>query len=239
MIGTTDLPYEGDPGSVAITPDESEYLCTAISRYLKTNVTPADAVWSYSGVRPLYDDASENVSAVTGTTSSDIDAPEGEPPLLSIFGGKITTYRKLAEHALAKLLPLLGKQAAPWTDGALLPGGDLPDADFDRGLADFQRRHDWLPAPLARRYLRAYGTRAERLLDGAKGLGDLGEPLGDDLYAAEVDYLVKTEWARRAEDILWRRSKLGLHVSQETKERLAEWLKQLPRPDADQRAATG
>ena len=239
LIGTTDLPYEGDPGSVAITPAESDYLCAAIGRYLNTSVTPADAVWSYSGVRPLYDDASENVSAVTRDYVFDIDAPQGEPPLLSIFGGKITTYRKLAEHALAKLLPLLGRQAPSWTRDAVLPGGDLPDADFDRGLAEFRRRYDWLPDALARRYLRAYGTRAERLLAGARGLGDLGEPLGDDLYEAEIDYLVKTEWARRAEDILWRRSKLGLHVSPETRERLADWLKQSPEPGAGQRVAAG
>lgn len=239
LIGTTDLPYEGDPGTVAITPAESEYLCTAISRYLKASVAPGDAVWSYSGVRPLYDDASENVSAVTRDYVFDIDAPEGEPPLLSIFGGKITTYRKLAEHALARLLPLLDKQAPTWTEGALLPGGDLPNADFDRGLADFQACHDWLPAPLARRYLRAYGTRTERLLAGAKGLGDLGEPLGDDLYEAEIDYLVRNEWARRANDILWRRSKLGLHVAQETKDRLANWLKQSPGPGAGKRMAAG
>ena len=229
LIGTTDLAYEGDPAQVAISEAESVYLCEAVNRYLNKQVAPSDAVWSYAGVRPLYDDASQDVSAVTRDYVFDVDAPDGAPPLLSVFGGKITTYRKLAEHALERLLPLLERTSPdwtrpwtrPWTRGAVLPGGDLPGADFERALADFQARHAWLPAGLARRYLRAYGTRAERLIGEAKSLDGLGASLGDQLYEAEVDYLVQSEWARSADDILWRRSKLGLHVTPATRERLA------------------
>ncbi len=221
LIGTTDVAYEGDPAQVAIDEAERAYLCAAVNRYLAKPVAPSDAVWSYAGVRPLYDDASQNVSAVTRDYVFDLDTAGGAPPLLSVFGGKITTYRKLAEHALERLLPLLGRSAPAWTRDSVLPGGDLPGADFERGLADFQRRHPWLPADLAWRYLRAYGTRAERLIGGAKGLDGLGQALGDGLYEAEVDYLVQSEWARSADDILWRRSKLGLHVTPATRERLA------------------
>ena len=237
LIGTTDLPYEGDPGSVAITPAESEYLCSAISRYLKTSVTPADAVWSYSGVRPLYDDASENVSAVTRDYVFDIDASEGRPPLLSIFGGKITTYRKLAEHALAKLDEASGRQTAAWTQSAPLPGGDMPDADFERFLETLKRERPWLPAELARRYARAYGTRVTRMLDGIQDLDDLGEALGEGLYEAEADYLAREEWARCADDVLWRRSKLGLHVDDAAKARLAAWFDRQQRPTGSSKAA--
>ena len=243
LIGTTDLPYEGDPADVAISADETDYLCASVNQYMASSVSPADVVWSYAGVRPLYDDASENVSAVTRDYVFDMDAPEGQAPLLSIFGGKITTYRKLAEHALDKLLPGLGLTTQTWTAGESLPGGDIPDADFEAYRAAFTRAHSWLPPALARRYLRAYGTRTARLLDGATDLKDLGESIGDDLYEAELDYLVNEEWAKSAADILWRRSKLGLHVSQDTKDRLAAWLGQdrqsgkTRRADKNQRAA--
>ena len=227
LIGTTDIAYEAEPDDVAITSEETEYLCAAVNRYFARPVTPDQVVWSYAGVRPLYDDASENVSAVTRDYVFDIDPGESETgtaPLLSVFGGKITTYRKLAEHALEKLLPLIGTSAGPWTAGAPLPGGDMPDADFDAFLAEVRAAHPWLPAPLARRYARAYGTRVAALLDGVRGLNGLGEDLGGGLYAAEVEHLVRNEWATTAEDILWRRSKLGLHVTDATKTRLERWL---------------
>lgn len=224
LIGTTDIPYDGDPGEVRMTPAEADYLCTAVNRYLAKPVRPEDAVWSYAGVRPLYDDASANVSAVTRDYVFDIDGEPGRAPLLSIFGGKITTYRKLAEHALEKLQPLLGLSAATWTEGAVLPGGDLPDADFERFLAGLRADRPWLPAALARRYARAYGTRLESFLAGAKGLDDLGEHFGDGLYEAEMGYLMGKEWAASAADILWRRSKLGLHVARQTEARLNDWL---------------
>jgi glycerol-3-phosphate dehydrogenase len=238
LLGTTDKLYEADPGQVEIDADETEYICNAANHYFRQPVTKADVIWTYSGVRPLYDDANENVSAVTRDYVFDVDGGfgtddegdggEDKPPLLSVFGGKITTYRKLAEHAMDKLLPLLGERGhsagAAWTEGAALPGGDIADADFEGYLADLQRRHPWLPAHMARRYARAYGTRSERILDGAEKLGDLGPHLGDELYAAEVRYLQAYEWARTADDILWRRSKLGLHLSEATQEALAAHL---------------
>jgi glycerol-3-phosphate dehydrogenase len=193
-------------------------------------------VWSYSGVRPLYDDMRENVSTVTRDYVFDVDlGPGGDAgadaanaaPLLSIFGGKITTYRKLAEHALDKLLSQLEPErpARPaWTQRATLPGGDLPGADFDTFLAELQAKRPWLPAELARRLARAYGTRVEVLLGAATGLAELGEDLGCGLHEAEADYLTSEEWALNAEDILWRRSKLGLRFSEQNKARLDDWI---------------
>jgi glycerol-3-phosphate dehydrogenase len=236
LIGTTDLPYEGDPGAVAITEDEIGYLCAAVDRYFDRPVDPAQVAWSYAGVRPLYDDASENVSAVTRDYVFDIDGGDGKAPLLSVYGGKITTYRKLAEHAMAKLQPLLDRTGMPWTERASLPGGDMADADFERFLDKLQRSRPWLPAPLAGRYARAYGTWVERLLDGRDSLDALGEDLGGGLHEAEVQYLVESEWAVNQDDILWRRSKLGLHVAKQTQERLADWLGQSDR--TERRVAT-
>ncbi|HET6521983.1 MAG TPA: glycerol-3-phosphate dehydrogenase, partial [Geminicoccaceae bacterium] len=161
LIGTTDLDYEGDPAEVRITPAEIDYLCTAVNRYLAEPVTPERIVWTYAGVRPLYDDAAKDVSAVTRDYVFDVDTADGGAPLLSVFGGKITTYRRLAEHALDRLRPLLGITAGAWPGRAPLPGGDMRDADFDAFLDGLRRERPWLPADLARRYARAYGTRVD------------------------------------------------------------------------------
>jgi glycerol-3-phosphate dehydrogenase len=226
LIGTTDVDYDGDPAAARTTPAETVYLCDAVNRYFQEATRPDQVVWSFAGVRPLYDDAEENLSAVTRDYVLDLDQVEGEAPLLSIFGGKITTYRTLAEHALAKLQPVLGFGGAPWTATAPLPGGDLPGGDFEAFVRELQRAARWLPSNLARRYARAYGSRVERFLVGARGLGDFGERLGDGLYEAEVEYLRRHEWAVTADDILWRRSKLGLHLGAETVARLEEYLGQ-------------
>jgi glycerol-3-phosphate dehydrogenase len=179
---------------------------------------------SYSGVRPLLADDAANLSAVTRDYLLESDATSERAPLLSVFGGKLTTYRRLAEEALDLLAQSLPKMKTAWTANAPLPGGDIPNADFEAFLADFRRSAPWLPEALARRYARAYGTRVDRLLSGARSLSELGEDLGGGVYGAEIDYLLSQEWARTAEDILWRRSKLGLHVSPETTQRLAERL---------------
>ena len=226
LIGTTDIAFYDDPASVAIVGEEIRYLCESVSRYFRNRVMPADIVHSYSGVRPLYDDHAKNASAVTRDYVLAAEGGAGQPVLLSVFGGKITTYRRLAEHALEKLLPLLGRAAsAGWTARAPLPGGDMPEADFDAYLAQFSALYPFLPGPLARRLVRAYGTRAPRILGEAKSLGDLGPDFGGGLFEAEVNYLVAQEWARDPEDILWRRSKLGLHVPADTALKLDAYLK--------------
>ncbi len=218
LIGTTDLPWDRDAGRVEISAEETAYLCEAVTRWMQAPVTPADVVWSYSGVRPLHDDGAANASAVTRDYVLELDAPEGGAPALSIYGGKITTYRRLAEAALEKL----GVGGASWTGTAPLPGGDLPGADFPRFLADLRAAYPFLPADLAHRLARAYGTRVTAVLGTAKAMADLGEDLGGGLTAAELAYLRTHEFAETAEDVLWRRSKLGLHVPDGTGTRLAE-----------------
>jgi glycerol-3-phosphate dehydrogenase len=225
LIGTTDVAYTGDPNGVAISAGEVAYLCDMASRYFVHPVTPADVVWSYSGVRPLLEDESADLSAVTRDYVLEYDGDGQHAPLLSVLGGKITTYRKLAEEALDLLAPGLGGVRPAWTAHAPLPGGDIEDADFDGFLATFRRAHAWLPADLALRYARAYGTRAHHVLGNAAAIEQLGEDFGAGLHAAEVSYLIEQEWASSAEDILWRRSKLGLHVGPETSARLDEWLR--------------
>ncbi len=225
LIGTTDVEYHGDPAEVAIDADETAYLCEAANRYFAKPIAPSDVVWSYSGVRPLLDDASGRASEVTRDYLLDLDAGDGAP-LLSVFGGKITTYRKLAEEALDRLAPKLGCEAGAWTgEDAPLPGGDIADADFAGFLARFRAEYRWLPDALALRLARAYGTRAARVLGAATSLEGLGEHFGAGLTAAEVDYLVREEWARTAEDILWRRSKLGLRLDAEQRAKLEHHLR--------------
>jgi len=213
LIGTTDLEYAGDPSQVAIDAHETQYLCDSINRYFKQKISPADVRWTYSGVRPLLEDENaDDPSAVTRDYSLELDAPAGEAPLLSVFGGKITTFRKLAEQAAEMLGEALQRSAPAWTVGAPLPGGDIAHANFDRFLAEFRQQHVWLPAALAHRLARAYGTRAYRVIGDARSLAALGREFAPGLYEAELSYLRDTEWARTAHDVLWRRSKLGLHV---------------------------
>jgi len=230
LIGTTDVDFQGnldDLGQIAISASEIDYLCQAVNRYFRQNVTPGDMTWSYAGVRPLYDDTRGNPSAITRDYVFDITGGDnGEPVLLSIFGGKITTFRKLAEHALAKLAPYLdpAKNQKAWTASAPLPGADLPDANPAAYAATLQTRHPWLPAALARRYSGAYGTLSERILAGAQSLADLGTDFGGGLTEREVRWLVEHEWAMTTDDILWRRTRLGLHVGPETVQQLERWL---------------
>jgi glycerol-3-phosphate dehydrogenase len=220
LIGTTDVAYQGDPGEARITHAEIVYLCQAVSRYFREALTPDRVLWTFAGVRPLCDDAKAKLSAVTRDYAFDLNQIAGEAPLLSILGGKITTHRKLAEHALEKLEPVLGFGGRPWTATAPLPGGDLPNGDLELFVRELRIVAPWLPPDLARRYARAYGSRVEKLLMGARRLDDLGEHLGGGLYEVEVEYLHRYEWAMTAEDILWRRSKLGLHVGADTIARL-------------------
>jgi glycerol-3-phosphate dehydrogenase len=224
LVGTTDVPFEGDPARVAISREEIEYLCETVSRYFRRSVTADDVRWSYSGVRPLSDDESANVSRVTRDYRLEVAESDAHPVVLSVFGGKITTYRRLAEHALEKLQPAIGGERREWTGTSPLPGGDIPRADFASFASSVKKRWPFLPAPYAERLARAYGTRVDRILGGARSMIDLGEHYGAGLTQAEVSYLLAHEWAMTVDDILWRRTKLGLHLSPEARRRLTDVL---------------
>ena len=224
LIGTTDVPVD-DYQTPSISTAETEYLCSIANAYLARPIAAADIVWTYSGVRPLYDDGSADPSAVTRDYVLKLDAAEGRAPLLSIFGGKITTYRKLAEHALGQLRPFFAQMRAPWTDRASLPGGDLPPG----GLAAYERalaaRYPGLSPQLLAALARRHGTRAPRVLADARSPADLGVHFGHTLYASEIDYLVAEEWAIDADDVLWRRTKCGLHLSAAERTAVAGYLR--------------
>ncbi len=221
LIGTTDIEYKDDPSRPVISADEIRYLCDAANRYFKKQLTANDVVWSYSGVRPLLQDDSGNASEVTRDYLLDID--RNGAPLLNVFGGKLTTFRKLAEEAVDRLAPLLGNERPAWTaDAPPLPGGG--ERDMDELIADLRSIRPWLDERFASRLAHNYGTRARDLLGEASGLDELGEHFGADLYQTEVDYLVRHEWATEADDILWRRSKLGLRVDADGVQRLTEYL---------------
>jgi D-erythritol 1-phosphate dehydrogenase len=227
LIGTTDIAYDGRPEDVVADEEETAYLLGVLGRYFTSSPKRSDVLHRFSGVRPLYDDAAENPSAVTRDYSFDCEpaAPaDGCPPVVSVFGGKLTTYRKLAEHALRVLTPFFPNMGKSWTSGATLPGGDLPGADFEAFLAGFAAHHSWLPSPLAAHYARLYGTRAEELLDGARDLPDLGLPFGALLYEREANFLLRSEWASSAEDILDRRTKHGLLLTLEQRNDFSDWL---------------
>jgi glycerol-3-phosphate dehydrogenase len=211
LIGTTDIDYQGDPARVAISDAEIDYLCAAASEYFRDPVTRDEIVWSYSGVRPLFDDHASAAQEATRDYVLRLDRPEGAPGLLDVFGGKLTTHRRLAEDALEKIETVIGRRGKPWTKGAKLPGGDFAPTDFAGEVARTAARHLNLPRELIERLVRLYGTKTAVLLDGVETVADLGEDFGGGLSAREVDYLVAHEWARTAEDILWRRTKLGLH----------------------------
>ncbi|WP_454884829.1 glycerol-3-phosphate dehydrogenase [Sphingomonas oryzagri] len=221
LIGTTDVAWHDDPAAPAISEEEAAYLCESVSRYFAKPVRPVDVVRSYAGVRPLFDDGNASASAVTRDYVLKLGEEEG-PQILSVFGGKITTYRRLAEHALGKLAPFLPAMGAAWTDRVALPGGDI--GDFDSFLAEVRRRWPFLSEWTSWRLARAYGSRIDRVLGDAASLAELGEDLGGGLHTCEVDYLVREEWARTAEDILWRRSKLLLHAPPGTEKRLEHYL---------------
>jgi glycerol-3-phosphate dehydrogenase len=213
LIGTTDVDYTGDPAEASASPEEIDYLCASVNRYFSRRIGPEDVVWSYAGVRSLYDDGASSAQEATRDYVLQLDETDGAP-LLSVFGGKITTYRRLAEAAIAKLKNHLPALAAPsWTGGAPLPGGDFPKEAFGPQVASLRARYPFLDQGLARRLVRAYGTRAKRIVDGAQSMADLGRVFGANLTEREVLYLMDQEWAATAEDVLWRRTKLGLRLT--------------------------
>ncbi|WDA39820.1 glycerol-3-phosphate dehydrogenase [Erythrobacter sp. BLCC-B19] len=231
LIGTTDVDHHGSLDEVRASPEEIAYLCAGASEYFRTPVTPADVVWTYSGVRPLVDDGSGRPEAATRGYRFEIDGGPGEAPLLSVFGGKITTYRELSAEAISKLVPFLPVLAgADWTGGAFLPGGDFGRFDAPALARDLAERYPFLTETRAARLVRLYGTVAAEFLGAAKSAADLGEDFGHGLTAAEVDHLIAREWARSAEDVLWRRTKLGLHFTPEQTARLAAYITERTTP---------
>ena len=223
LLGTTDVDYTGDPAAVRIEDEEIAYLCALANRYFQRQINAREVRWSYSGVRPLLADESRDPMSVTRDYALELERDPA--PLLSVFGGKITTYRRLAEDAVDTLAPLLGTRAPGWTARATLPGGDLPEGSFAVFLRTVERRYPWLPPRLQQRYAHAYGTRVERVLGSAGALGDLGRELLPGLHEREVEYLCREEFARSADDILWRRTKLGLHLLGADPAPLERWLK--------------
>jgi glycerol-3-phosphate dehydrogenase len=225
LIGTTDLDYKAEPGPVEISAEEIDYLCAAASEYFAKPVTPDEIVWTYAGVRPLYDDGASAAQEATRDYVIKTEAEEGGA-LINVFGGKLTTSRRLSEEVVDGFGKLIGRMGPRWTRKAKLPGGEFEPTGFEAEVGTLRQAYPWLEPALARRLTRLYGTRAPALLGDAKNAGGLGENLGADLFAREVDYLITEEWARTADDVLWRRTKLGLRVTPQDKERLAGYMAQ-------------
>ncbi|MDI9408191.1 MAG: glycerol-3-phosphate dehydrogenase [Candidatus Pacebacteria bacterium] len=226
IIGTTDVPYEGDAAAVEISQSEIDYLLASVNGYFKTQLSRPSILASYAGVRPLYDDVQNNPSAVSRDYVFDLEGAAGEAPLLSIFGGKITTYRRLAEGAMARLKSHFPHLPKNWTGREPLPGGDFAKGGFDGFVQSLTRDYPWLPESLACHYARLYGTRTSRLIGSAQGLSDLGEEFGGQFYAAEAQYLCQNEWAKTAEDILLRRTKHAYHLTPEQTVDFTHWFNQ-------------
>ncbi|SDN65947.1 glycerol-3-phosphate dehydrogenase [Pseudomonas jinjuensis] len=228
LVGTTDREYQGDPARVRISDEETDYLLSVVNRHFKHQLSRDSVLHSYSGVRPLCNDESDDPSAVTRDYTLALSGAAGEPPLLSVFGGKLTTYRKLAEAALELLKPCFPLMGRPWTATMPLPGGEQM-SDSQTLAEQLRERHAWIAPELARRWATTYGSRTWGLLEGVSGPADLGEHFGASLHAREVDYLCQQEWACEAEDILWRRTKLGLFLSSQEQEHLRAYLQSMSR----------
>lgn len=223
LIGTTDVDYNGDPGAAKIEANEIDYLCRLASDYFKNPVTPQDVVWSYSGVRPLLDDGASAAQEATRDYVLELDDAGGAAPMLNVFGGKITTYRRLAEdalHILSKVIPV----GAAWTAGATLPGGDFPVDGVGEQVRALMKTAPGIEHAHASRLIRTYGTRAQQIVDGVARADQLGRMFGGGLSEREVQYLIDNEWARTVEDILWRRTKMGLRLTPQQAAGLSEWL---------------
>ncbi|MGB3212082.1 MAG: glycerol-3-phosphate dehydrogenase [Desulforhopalus sp.] len=225
LIGTTDQDFTGDPDMVEISPEETEYLCKAASEYFCQEIGGADVISSFSGIRPLFDDGKGEAKAATRDYVLKLDTGKNEAPLLSIFGGKITTYRKLAESVLEKISPFLPQMGREWTEQCHLPGGDFDPGNFDIEVENLMNRCPVLKRELAIRLFRAYGSCSHEMTSTIRDKGDMGPLFGHDLYGFEVDYLIAREWALCAEDVLWRRTKLGLFLSAAETEALDMYIK--------------
>ncbi len=213
LIGTTDRDYEGDPADAKIAQGEIDYLCAVASEYFKKPVLPSEIIWSYSGVRPLYDDGASRAQEATRDYVLKSSITPGGAALINVIGGKLTTYRRLAEVTLEKAAEIIGTKGKPWTDRVPLPGGDFAPTGYPEVVAGLKRDYPFLDLAYAQRLVRLYGTLARKILGLARSYADLGRHFGDDLYEAEVRYLMLNEWARTLDDVLWRRTKRGLHAS--------------------------
>ncbi len=224
LIGTTDRDYDGDPSQVKISDEETQYLCNAASEYFAEPVTKDDIVWTYSAVRPLYDDGASKAQEATRDYVLKLENTDGEAPLLNVFGGKLTTYRRLAEHALEKIGEAIGDKGTPWTGKSSLPGGDFAATGYEAEVRKLTTKYSFLSERQARRLVRLYGTKAYAILGDAKSVEALGQHFGGDLYEREVEWLMRQEWARTSDDVLWRRTKQGLHFSKEEAAALNDYM---------------
>jgi glycerol-3-phosphate dehydrogenase len=224
LVGTTDMAYEGDPSQASASDAEIEYLCAAVNRYLATPVSPKQVVWSYAGVRALYDDRRTALSAVTRDYMLRVDDVAGSAPVLSVYGGKLTTHRRLAERVLERLASYFPTLKESGTAGAVLPGGDFGEYAREEFEARFAARYRALPEAVVKGIFRRHGALAAEVLGDSRGAADLGEDFGAGLCEREVRYLVEHEWAASAEDVLWRRTKCGLHLDERARARVADFL---------------
>ncbi|MCP4065381.1 MAG: glycerol-3-phosphate dehydrogenase, partial [Gammaproteobacteria bacterium] len=221
-VGTTDVDYEGDPKKAKISPEETDYLLNIVNSHFKRQLEPSDVIWSYSGVRPLMDDEQENAQKASRDYSFEVNSEKGKAPLISVFGGKITTYRKLAEAATDKLCQFFPEAGGRWTKTGVLPGGDF--ANHEALEETLRRDFPWLSEKVISRYVRTYGTTSYDILHNCHSMDDLGEHFAGTLYQREVEHLIKNEWAMTSEDILWRRTKQGLYSSDADVEALDRYL---------------
>lgn len=231
LIGTTDIPWEGRAEDVVADEEEIEYLIAAVNRYFKQQLGREDVLETFSGVRALFDDGQGNPSAVTRDYVFDLDESKGAP-LLNVFGGKITTFRELAERGINRMRDYFPAMGDDWTDRSPLPGGDMPDADYEAFMQSVKARYPWMPRGVRRHYGRLYGSRVSDIVGGADSLNALGRHFGGDFHEAEARYLIDHEWARTPDDILWRRTKHGLHLTEAQREAFADWFRERTRKAA-------
>ena len=223
LIGSTEVEVSGEPGPVAISDDEVNYLCRAVGRYISREIRPYDVVWSFAGLRPLFGENEDSLSAITRDYDFELDMVSGTP-VLTVYGGKISTYRRLAEVVLEKLTTFFPDMKSSWTDSTPLPGGDIPNGDFDTFVRQVTRDYPRLPEPLIESLVRRYGTLCTEVISDARDVESFGQYFGAGLYKREVDYLINSEWAYAAEDVLWRRTKTGLHMSEIERSAVSEYL---------------
>lgn len=226
LVGTTDVALEGEPGVAQASDAEVEYLCRAAGRYLQRPVEPAQVVWRFAGVRPLYDDGTNDPSAITRDYTLRVDDDSGAAPVLSIYGGKVTTYRRLAEHALQKLAPYFPGLKGDWTAKVPLLGGDFAGSSREQARDALFERYHYLPQAVLRGLFRRHGMLAYPVLEGVTTISDLGADFGAGLYAREIAYFIRDEWAHTAEDVLWRRTKCGLHLTAAQQQAVGDYVKQ-------------